>query len=80
MPAAQDEAIPLGARIITVADTYDAILTDRPYRAGRMHFEAVEILESGAGRQFDPKVVEALKTSEPEVTAVYRDNESRAAS
>ncbi len=66
-------AIPIGARIISVADTYDAVLTDRPYRAGRMHFQAVEILEEAAGRQFDPRVVEALKAAENEVLAVYRE-------
>jgi putative nucleotidyltransferase with HDIG domain len=65
------DSIPLGARIIAVADTYDAVLTDRPYRAGRMHFQAVSILEEGAGRQFDPKVVEALKDAENELLVVY---------
>jgi putative nucleotidyltransferase with HDIG domain len=66
-------AIPIGARIISVADTYDAVLTDRPYRAGRMHWQAVEILQEAAGRQFDPKVVEALKGAETEVLSVYRE-------
>jgi K+-sensing histidine kinase KdpD len=67
------DSVPLGARIIAVADTYDAVLTDRPYRAGRMHFQAVEVLEEGAGTQFDPKVVEALKVSEAEVVRIYQD-------
>ncbi len=67
------DSIPLGARIITVADTYDAVLTDRPYRAGRMHFQAVEILEDGAGTQFDPKVVQAMKESEAEVVRIYQE-------
>ncbi len=67
------EAIPMGARIITVADTYDAVLTDRPYRAGRMHWQAVEILQEAAGRQFDPRVVEVLRAAETEVLAVYRE-------
>lgn len=67
------DAIPFGARIITVADTYDAVLTDRPYRAGRMHFQAVEILEESSGRQFDPKVVDALRAAEAEVLAVYSE-------
>jgi putative nucleotidyltransferase with HDIG domain len=65
--------IPIGARIISVADTYDAVLTDRPYRAGRMHFQAVEILEQAAGRQFDPRVVEAMKAAEKDVLSVYRE-------
>lgn len=67
------DSVPLGARIIAVADTYDAVLTDRPYRAGRMHFQAVEILEDGAGTQFDPKVVQALKESETEVARIYQE-------
>ena len=67
------DSLPLGARIIAVADTYDAVLTDRPYRAGRMHFQAMEILEDGAGKHFDPKVVQALKESETEVVRIYQD-------
>ena len=67
------DSVPLGARIIAVADTYDAVLTDRPYRAGRMHFQAMEILEDGAGKHFDPKVVQALKESETEVVRIYQD-------
>jgi diguanylate cyclase (GGDEF)-like protein/putative nucleotidyltransferase with HDIG domain len=53
-------AIPLGSRIIIVADTYHAITSDRPYRAARSHQEAVEELIRCAGTQFDPQVTEAL--------------------
>jgi len=53
--------IPLGARIISVADAYDAMITDRPYRAGMTPWNALKELEKGAGTQFDPKVVEAFK-------------------
>jgi HD-GYP domain-containing protein (c-di-GMP phosphodiesterase class II) len=38
-----------------------------------MHFQAVEILEDGAGTQFDPKVVQALKESEAEVVRIYQE-------
>jgi putative nucleotidyltransferase with HDIG domain len=51
------ENIPLGARIIAVADTYDAIITTRAYRDGRSHDEAVRIIESESGKQFDPRIV-----------------------
>ena len=51
------DAIPLGARIIAVADTYDAIVIDRAYRKGRTHEQAVRIIASESGRQFDPGVV-----------------------
>ena len=52
--------IPIGARIIAVADTYDAIIADRPYREGRPHQEAIEILRRESGTQFDPEVVAAF--------------------
>ncbi len=54
------EAIPLGARIISVADAYDAMISDRPYRAGLPHEEAVRRIVENRGRQFDPNVVDAF--------------------
>jgi putative nucleotidyltransferase with HDIG domain len=53
--------IPLGARILSVADSFDAMVTDRPYRKGMPHWRAVEELEKCSGTQFDPQVVEAFK-------------------
>ncbi len=52
------EQIPLGARIFALADTIDAITTDRPYRRGRSFSHAREELIRYAGTQFDPAVVE----------------------
>lgn len=52
--------IPMEARILSVADAYDAITSDRPYRKGSSPYEAREIIEKGSGREFDPKVVEAF--------------------
>jgi diguanylate cyclase (GGDEF)-like protein len=52
--------IPLGARIIAVCDTFHAITTDRPYRAGRPAEAALAELRRCAGTQFDPGVVEAF--------------------
>ena len=54
------EAIPLGARIISVCDTFDAIVSDRPYAAGRSITEALTELRRCAGSQFDPVVVDAF--------------------
>jgi HD-GYP domain-containing protein (c-di-GMP phosphodiesterase class II) len=54
------ERIPLAARIIAACDTYDAIVTDRPYRAGRTPAEAVAELRRVAGTQLDEQVVAAL--------------------
>ena len=52
--------IPIEARIISVADVYDALTSDRPYRKAIPPFEAKEIICKGAGTQFDPRVVEAF--------------------
>ncbi|MEA2486992.1 MAG: hypothetical protein QOF16_646 [Actinomycetota bacterium] len=57
--------IPLFARIIAVADTYDAITSSRPYRPGASRDEAIEILQQHAGTQFDPDVVTAFVMTLP---------------
>ena len=49
-------AIPLGARIIAVVDSYSAMRQDRPYRQGMPHGAALEELAAGRGRQYDPDV------------------------
>lgn len=54
------EEIPFIARIIAVADTFDAMITDRPYQKGLSKKKAVEELKKNAGVQFDPQVVEAF--------------------
>jgi HD-GYP domain-containing protein (c-di-GMP phosphodiesterase class II) len=54
------EQIPLAARIIAACDTYDAIVTDRPYRAARSHAEAARELRAVAGSQLDTLVVDAV--------------------
>ncbi len=54
------DKIPLGARIIFVADAYDAMTSDRAYRRAMPQHEALAELERGAGTQFDPAVVTAL--------------------
>lgn len=54
------EDIPLEARIISVADVYDSLTSDRPYRKAMSPFDAKEIIVKGAGTDFDPHVVEAF--------------------
>jgi HAMP domain-containing protein len=54
------DAIPLGARILAVADSYDAMLTEKRHRRARSQTEASRELQRCAGQQFDPKVVEAF--------------------
>jgi len=53
--------IPLAARIIAVADSFDAMTTDRPYRKGMPPWEALEEIVASSGKQFDPEVVAAFK-------------------
>ena len=55
------QKIPLGARIVAVADSFDAMTTDRPYRQGKPPWEALEELVAQAGKMFDPEVVSAFK-------------------
>jgi len=60
-----DEKIPLFAKIISVADSYDAMTTDRPYRKALNNYQAIKELENNIGKQFDEnvclKMIEILK-------------------
>ncbi|KPJ73287.1 hypothetical protein AMJ52_04005 [candidate division TA06 bacterium DG_78] len=56
----KNREIPVGARIIAVADAYDAMTTDRPYRKALPQKEAIRRLKAGAGTQFDPMVVRSF--------------------
>jgi putative two-component system response regulator len=51
------EGIPLGARIVAVVDTFDALTSCRPYREARTPGTAIRIIEEEAGVTFDPEVV-----------------------
>lgn len=52
------EAIPLGSRIIAICDTFDTIVSDRPYKKPLPQQHALDVLRSMAGRMFDPTLVE----------------------
>jgi putative nucleotidyltransferase with HDIG domain len=56
------EEIPLGARVIAVADTFDALTSRRPYRPARGRRQALALLVAEAGSQLDPRVVEEFRT------------------
>ncbi|MGN0005604.1 MAG: HD domain-containing phosphohydrolase [Candidatus Gastranaerophilaceae bacterium] len=56
----QGEAIPLGSRIIAIADAYDAMVSSRAYRSPKTPEEAIDIIHKMSGIQFDPKMVEAF--------------------
>ena len=57
----KDDEIPLGAKILAVADAFDAMTTDRPYQKGRSRETALEILEKNAGKQWDLQCVRAME-------------------
>lgn len=66
------EEIPLGARIFSVADTLDAIISDRPYRAAQSLSAAREEIRQWSARQFDPEVVTAFLAMPEEIWADLR--------
>jgi HD-GYP domain-containing protein (c-di-GMP phosphodiesterase class II) len=57
------ESIPIGARIITVADCFDTMVSERAYKRGRNIEEAVDELHRCSGTQFDPEIVQAFVRS-----------------
>ena len=69
-------AIPLGARIFSLSDTFDAIVSDRPYRDGRTPDEALQEILRCAGTQFDPTVVEAFESLFPKWRDEHYGNDS----
>ena len=67
------EDIPLGARIIAVADAFDAMTSDRPYRSAMSVMEAVEEIQRCSGTQFDPIIVDTfLKILPSEIASVLK--------
>jgi len=56
------DEIPLPARIVSVADSFDALTHERPYKRAWSRDEAMREIESQVGRQFDPRVVRTLRT------------------
>jgi diguanylate cyclase (GGDEF)-like protein/putative nucleotidyltransferase with HDIG domain len=63
------EEIPIGGRIVSLADVFDALTSTRPYRSAMTREKAIEFLEAGSGTQFDPRVVETFVASLPEIEA-----------
>ncbi len=63
------EEIPIGARVISLVDVYDALTSERPYRKAMTREQAVGMLRAGAGTQFDPRVVDMFVELLPEMDA-----------
>jgi len=68
----RSDGIPVIARILAVADTFDAMTSDRPYRKGLAEEAAVEEIDRGAGTQFDPEIAKVF-------VAAWREKQSQAA-
>jgi len=68
------ENIPLEARILSVAEAYDALTNERTYRKKKSHEEALEVLSKNAGTQFDPHIVSVFKDAIREEIACISDS------
>lgn len=71
------EAIPVGARLMAVADVYDALISARVYKSAMSHEESVQIIIAERGRHFDPDVVDAFIALQDEFIAIaqrFRDH------
>ena len=66
------EEIPFLARIVAVADSFDAMSSDRPYRKGMPYDRLEEILRNGAGHQWDPRIIEAFLEVKDEILDIAR--------
>ena len=64
-------AIPLSARIVALADVFDALTSRRPYKEAWPVDRALEVIRAESGRHFDPAVVVALERALPQVLAFY---------
>jgi putative nucleotidyltransferase with HDIG domain len=69
------EAIPLGARILSVVDCFDALTSDRPYRRALTTENALDILRERSGTMYDPRVVERFIEIYPELTTMLAADE-----
>jgi putative two-component system response regulator len=58
----KENEIPLEGRILAIADVYDALVSERPYKKPFTHEQAVDIIKEGRGTHFDPKIVDAFMT------------------
>ncbi len=67
------EEIPLAARIVALADAYDAITSRRPYKPAQSHETAVRIIRSESGRHFDPAIVDAFLECEDQFDRIRRE-------
>ena len=66
------QIIPLSARVMAIADVFDALTSPRVYKPAFPLEKALSIIDEGKGSQFDPKVVEAFMDAMPEIKVVLK--------
>ena len=71
------DEIPLGSRIIAITDAYDSMVSNRAYRKSLSPEDAIKIIEQGAGKQFDPDLVEIFKSILPEAVEEIKEYEAQ---
>ena len=71
------EMIPLSARIVAVADVYDALRMRRSYKEGISHKETIEHIINGAGAHFDPTIIKVFKTIDKEFSYIWEQNKDQ---
>ena len=69
--------IPLQVRILSVADVFDALTSDRPYRDAMSVAEATDLITHESGRQFDPVVVKAFKARKDAIVAILKEQRAQ---
>ena len=69
----KEEQIPLAARIMAVADVFDALVSKRSYKDGMPFEKAMDIIKEGSGSHFDPQIVKAFVDSEAEIRKIAED-------
>jgi putative nucleotidyltransferase with HDIG domain len=71
------QKIPLAARIIAVADAFDAMSSDRPYRTGMAQEKIARILHEGSGKQWDPEVIAAFFRIHEDILEIAQDSSDK---
>ncbi len=67
------EEIPLSARIVTVADVFDALASERPYKRAFSFEESLRILKEGKGSHFDPRIIDVIEKHQGELYRLYQE-------
>lgn len=71
------DAIPIAARIVAIADVYDALTSNRPYKTAYSQEKSLEILAEGKGSHFDPEVFEAFHSTLPKILEIKQNLSER---